>query len=345
MNPVAIWLCVISVHFITGCDSTPESVATWQHSAVGTLDASISKDGRFALVSSVNHQAGFWDLEKNELLFQWRHNENPESGIIATAISPDGTRAITADNRTFVIWDTSSGKAYGYWEAPAQISAVALSDSGKHVLLGLRSGKVVHINMETGRRLEFTAHRVEPVASIDMSANGLWAISGASDGRAIVWNTETGKPTYVFEHDTRVTLVKFDSRGDLAFSSGTRGNAFIWDLTNGSLVTRLQLKPREYVTTSAVFSMKGDRIATGAPDKDIVLWSTRNGEKLGSWKAKTRDVWKPTGAIVWAVAFDADEQHLLTEASSGFGQKWSLQELSSEQELEEIDSAKDQIIE
>lgn len=328
VKSLALSLIILSCVLISGCEESPKPVATWQHAAVGMLDASLSDDGRYALVSSVNHQAGYWDLQANELLFQWRHNDNPEDGIIATDISPDGTRAITADNRTFVIWNTSNGQAYGYWEAPAQIAAVAISDKGRFVLLGLRNGKVIHISMETGRRLEFTAHRVEPIASVDLSPNGLWAFSGASDGRAILWNTQTAQPRFIFEHDTRVTLVRLQRQGQLAFTAGTRGNAILWDLSNGTEITRLQLKPREYVTTAVAFSADGSKLVTGAPDRDIVLWSTRNGAKLAAWQAKTREVSRPVGAIVWAVAFDKDGQHIVTEASSGYGQKWRIPELN-----------------
>lgn len=321
---IPLYGLIICVLALSGCEKTPPAIATWQHAAVGTYDASVSDDGRFAVISSVNHKAAFWDLERNEKLFQWQHNDSPDSAIIASDISPDGSRAITADDRTFVIWNTNTGKPYGYWQAPARISQVALSDLGRFALLGLRNGTAVHISLETGRRLEFTGHRVEPIASVDLSPNGLWALTGASDGRAILWNTQTGQPKYIFEHESRVTLVRLERQGRFAFSSGTRGNAIVWDLTNGSERTRLQLKPREYITTAAAFSDDATLIATGAPDRDIVLWSTRNGKKLQHFKAEVRDSWKPVGAIVWSVAFDQTNNHLLTTASSGYSQKWAI---------------------
>jgi WD40 repeat protein len=288
------------------------------------LAASLSQDGRYALVSSVNHGAGFWDLEQNQLKFQWRHNDNPEDGITVSDISPDGSRAVTCDKRTFVIWNTNTGKAYGYWQAPEDITAAALSDKGRYLLLGLKNGKVIHIAMETGRRIEFTGHGKEPIAAVDLSPNGEWAFSGGQDYRAILWNTRTGQPRYIFSHQTRVTQVRLDTKGEQAFTSGTRGNAYVWDLTDGSQRSQLALKPREYVISSAAFSADGKLLATGAPGREVVLWETRSGQRLFSWKAKTRDQWKPSGAIVWAVAFDSEGKHVISEASSGFGQKWRI---------------------
>ncbi|TQV89153.1 WD40 repeat domain-containing protein [Aliikangiella coralliicola] len=309
---------------LTACQPEKKSIAEWPHSAVGTLDAAISRDGRFALVSSVNFGAGYWDLEKNQLKFQWTHNDNPEDGIIAVNISPDGSRAITADKRTFIIWNTNSGKAYGYWEAPADIRAVAIANKGRYVLLGLGSGKAIHIDMNTGRRLEFTGHRNEAVASVDLSANGVWAFTGGNDYRAVLWNTKTGKPRHLFEHDTRVTQVKLGISGKKAFTSGTLGNATIWDIQSGAEISRLSLRPREYVISAASFSEDGGQLLTGAPGKDISLWDVSSGERLFRWTARTRKEGKPGGAIIYAVGFSEDGRHVLSESSAGYGEKWSL---------------------
>jgi len=317
-------MVIFCAFWLISCEKSTPPVAKWQHAAVGLLDASVSRDGRFAVVSSVNHGAGYWDLEKNELLFEWKHNDNPEDGILSTDISPDGSRAITADKQTFIIWNTNHGKPYGYWQTPAEINDVAISDKGRHVLLGLSNGLVIYTDIETGRRIEFKGHGNEAILSVDISPNGLWAFSGGNDHRAILWNTQTGKPRYVFQHEARVTLVALEHSGSLAFSSGNRGNAVIWDLSSGAEKTRLALKPREYVISAAAFSSNGKLVATGAPGRVIRVWSTQNGAKLNEWKASTRNQWKPSGAIIWALAFHEDGQHLISESSAGFGEKWRL---------------------
>jgi len=309
---------------LMACGTGEKAVEEALHSAVGTIDAVISNDAKYAIVSSVNHGVGYWDLEKNSLLFNWKHSDAPENSIIATNISPDSTRAITADKRNFSIWNTSSGKSYGYWKAPAKIRAVALSNKGRYVLLGLEDGRAIHIDMNTGRRLEFTGHREEAVASVDLSANGLWAFTGGADYRAILWNSKTGKPKRLFEHDTRVTKLRLSPSGNQAFTAGTLGNAFIWDLTTGAKISTLSLKAREYIIVSANFSHNDQLLVTGAPRKEISLWDVGTGEKLKQWQARTRDQWKPSGAIIYAVAFTEDNQFIYSESSAGYGEKWSV---------------------
>ncbi|WP_444996564.1 WD40 repeat domain-containing protein [Aliikangiella sp. IMCC44359] len=317
-------LVIVSIFIISSCQNEPKSVAEWQHTAIGALDATISRDGRFAMISSVNFGVGFWDLNKNQLLFQWKHDQNPESAIIALNISPDGSRAVTADARTFVIWNTTSGKAYGYWKAPADIRSIALSDKGRYVLLGLGNGLAIHIDMNTGRRLEFTGHRNEAVASVDLSANGRWAFTGGNDYRAVLWNTKTGKPHQLFEHKTRVTKLKLASSGKMAFTSGTKGNATIWNLQTGRPVNQLDLNPREYIISAAAFSHDETMLATGAPGRDVSLWNISTGKKVDQWRARTRQAGKPLGAIIYAVGFSKDDQFVISESSAGFGEKWPI---------------------
>lgn len=316
-------LIAISLAFM-GCNQYDKALEEARHTAVGSLDAVISRDAKHAIISSVNHGAVYWDLDKNVLLFNWTHGEQPDRSIITANISADSSRAITADSRNFTIWNTNSGKAYGYWRAPAKIRAVAISNKGRYVLLGLEDGRAIHIDMNTGRRLEFTGHRAEAVASVDLSANGLWAFTGGADYRAILWNTKTGKPKRLFEHKTRVTKLRLSNSGNFAFSSGTKGNAHIWDLTTGQKVTSLDLADREYIIVSASFSNQEELLATGAPGKDISLWDIKTGQRLTRWQARTRDQWKPSGAIVYAVGFTPDDRFLYTESSAGFGEKWEI---------------------
>jgi WD40 repeat protein len=311
---------------LMACQPNQQSVLEQKHAAVGVLDAALSSDAKYALISSVNFGAAYWDLEQNQLKYQWQHSNDQPSNIMLVALSPDGGRAITADKRTFSIWNTNSGQAYGYWQAPADIRDVALSKLGRYVLLGLGDGRAIHIDMKTGRRLEFTGHRSEAVASVDLSANGLWAFTGGNDKRAILWNTKTGKPQRLFQHDTRVTQVKLGADGQHAFSSGTLGNAFVWDVTTGEQISQLKLKQREYVISAAAFSNDFKHLVTGAPGRDISLWSLESGERIKQWRARTRQAGKPTGAIIYAVAFSQDNNFIYSESSAGYGEKWSLNE-------------------
>jgi len=83
------------------------------------------------------------------------------------------------------------------------------------------------------------------------------------------------------------------------------------------------------VIVSASFSNSGDKLVTGAPGRDISLWDVATGDRIKHWKVRTRQQGKPSGAIVYAVAFTQDDQYVLSESSAGYGEKWSLTEEQS----------------
>jgi WD40 repeat protein len=307
----------------SACKYNEEAIQTQQHAIQGTIDAVISQDAQFAIVSSLNHGVSYWNLKKNKRLFTWNH-DNKNEAITLVGLSADNLRAITASQRNFALWNTQTGKAYGFWKAPDSIRAIAISNRARYVLLGLKNGLVIHLDMKTGRRLEFTGHRLEAISSVALSANGLWAFTGGNDYRGILWNTKTGIPKRLFEHKTRVVYLMLNQKGTLAFTAGTLGNAYIWDLTNGEQISHLQLKKREYVITSARFSHDNNYLVTGAPGKDIRLWSVKKGAPIKRWQARTRNQWKPSGAIVYAVAFSKKDHFIYSESSAGYSEQWKV---------------------
>lgn len=58
------------------------------------------------------------------------------------------------------------GISEGLWSiSDGIIRDVAIASNGQQVLLGLSNGKAIYINLATGRRLEFLAHREKLILS------------------------------------------------------------------------------------------------------------------------------------------------------------------------------------
>jgi WD40 repeat protein len=314
---------LIACFVLFGCEQYDTPVSTHVHATDGVYAADISEDGRFALISTINHNTGYWDLEKNALLFNWKHRS--DSGVFAVDLSPDNLFAITTDDKTFVIWDTQTGESLGYWEANDRIRDVAISNKGQYVLLGLENGLAIHINMKTGRRLEFPAHgHANAILSVDMTPNGRYALTGGTDYRAMYWDTKTAQIIRLWEHKSRVNYVSLNHDGSLAFTAGGRANAHVWDINSGEKLSSLKLKSREYVISAARISPSGKYILTGAAGRQLRLWRTDTGDNLKNWRVSTRHEYRPSGAIVYAVAFDEKTRFAFTETSAGLGEKWQL---------------------
>lgn len=315
------WLLCIAT-LTCGCRGHDPALVTWEHAKSGVYDAAYSDDGRFAVVSTISEGALLWDLAENKPLYRWQHDKHGDNAIVNIDFSPDGKWVITAEENTYVIWNTATGQALGYWKTDTDITDVAISNNGKYVLLGLKDGRALHVNQKTGRRLEVIAHRNEAVASVDLSSNGRIAVTGGYDHRALAWDAKTGKEIAAFEHQSRVTLVVLDRKTKRVFSADNKGRAFIWKLRSGDTVSQLQLKERQYNISAAHFSMDGTHLLTGSPGRIISSWDSRTGTHLKSWSAAKRGTWVPKGAIVYAVAFADDGQSIVAEISNGYGQRW-----------------------
>ncbi len=296
---------------------------TWQHVERGLLDAALSANGRYAALASLDAGTGLWDLTRDVRLYRWSHLDEGPDNITHIAIARDGSHVITADKRTWVVWDTATGKGLGYWSIDADITAVAIADGGRFVLIGLEDGRALHIDQRSLRRLEVIAHRGEAVTAVSLSADGSRAATAGLDRRAVVWDAAKGRELAIHAHDSRVMMVMLDSRGQRLFSADNRGGALVSAVGDSTGPVRLPLGARRYVVSAAAFSADGARLLTGFPGGEVALWDTTTAERLRSYVASGRSLLSQ-GNVIQALAFGGDSKSVIAEGSNGQALRWLL---------------------
>jgi WD40 repeat protein len=311
---------------LSGCEKLTSAPPAQQypHVAQGSYAAAIADDGNLAAVSSIQDGVALWDLQNNALKFQWKHHDNAENLVFSLAISNNNSHVLTADDSTYALWDTQSGKNVGFWQVDeASVRDVAVSDNGAHLLIGKSNGGVQHITLASGRRLEFLGH-TERINSVAMSPNGRYALTGGNDYKAHLWDTQSAQIIYSFSHPSRVTKVALDPKGRYAFTADSQDLAQIWNIQTGQLVSTLQFTARQQVFSAVRFSSDGKYLATGAPTRKLALWEVQSGRELQNWQVSVRPDSRPPSAVVHAVAFLNDNQ-LISESSSGIAEVWEIQ--------------------
>jgi len=311
---------------LTGCEklTSPPPLQQFPHVAQGSYAATLSDDGRFAAVSSIQDGVALWDLKSNALKYQWKHLDTAENLVFSLAISHNNSHVLTADQHTYALWETSSGQNIGFWQLDAAtVRDVAVSNNGNHLLIGKSDGGVQHITLSSGRRLEFLGH-TERINSVAMSPNGRYALTGGNDYKAHLWDTQSAQIIYSFSHPSRVTKVALDPQGRFAFSADSQDLAQIWDIKTGKLVSTLQFMARQQVFSAVRFSADGKYLATGAPTRKLALWDVQTGRELQHWQVSVRADSRPASAVVHAVTFLNDAQ-LISESSSGIAEVWEIQ--------------------
>lgn len=301
-----------------------EPLQRWQHATDGSYAANISNDGKYSVVSSIYHGVGLWDLENNENLFNWSHQQdNADNLVLAVDISDNNSHVLTASRENFALWNMKTGQSEGYWKLQhSNIRDISVANNGKYLLIGKANGTVLHITPSSGRRLEFLGHK-EKINSVDMMPNGRVAISGGSDFIAYVWDTSSGQVIYRFNHKSRVSRVALDPKGRYAFSADSMKIANIWDLKTGKLISQLKHLNRQEIFSSVQFSPDGKQLLTGSPSRRVNLWDIQTGKKIASWRVKPKDKNRPSGAVVYSAVF-RDNNHIITESSSGYAELWPI---------------------
>jgi len=303
---------------------TQEPIKRWQQSTQGAYAGHISSDAKFSVVSSIHHGLSVWDLTKNKRLYNWSQEQNTSDNLVLSIdISDNASHVLTANKDNFALWNLQSGKSEGYWKVrESHIRDIAISNGGDYLLIGKSNGTVVHVTVDTGRRLEFLGHK-EKINSVDMLPNGRVAISGGNDFTAYVWDTQSGQVVYQFNHSSRVSKVALDAKARYAFSADSMKDAYIWDLTTGKRISRLQGTKRHEVFSTVRFSSDGKTLITGAATRKVSIWDISTGKRLSHWFVTPKEAKRPTGAVVYSIAF-GDNNDLLTISSSGYVESWPI---------------------
>jgi len=249
--------------------------------------------------------------------------ESEASLVLAVDISNNNSHAFTASRENFALWNIKTGQSEGYWKIrESNIRDIAISNNGDYLLIGKGNGTVVHVSVDTGRRLEFLGHK-EKINSVDMMPNGRVAMSGGNDFIAYIWDTTSGQVIYQFNHTSRVSKVALDPQGRFAFSGDSMKSAHIWNLKTGELISTLKGTKRHEVFSSIRFSADGKTLVTGAASSKVSVWNIASGKRTATWHVTPKEAKRPTGAVVYSLAF-SDNNTLLTESSSGYAELWQI---------------------
>lgn len=314
-------LPLIVILLLNGCFFFDKDVERWILEPNGSSSFGLSRDGRFALIYSKEHQLVLWDLAERQQLATLGAQDLQESTVSHIRIADNGLYAVTASQINFAVWHLGWTQAKGLWSvSDGLIRDIDISNNGEQVLIGLSNGKAIYVDLVSGRRLEFLAH-YETVNSVALSPNGRYALTGGNDYMAYLWDTQTGQIIYRFEHNQRVNRVALQRDGTSAFTSDSGNQSIIWNLRTGQKQTKLHSLSRQLLFSTARFSDDGRYLITGTPSSLIAVWRTDTGKQQARFEAEARKDARPPRAVVYDVTFDS-QQRVISGTSAGIAQAW-----------------------
>lgn len=316
------YLAIFLSLWLISCSEVPKDLLRQQTiSAEGTVSGAISPAGHLLAVSSLTSGIIVWDTAQSTAKFRLSHGDPTQNLVTNLVFSADGQYLLSADPTNVALWDMQNGKNMGFWAMHSGVTVrdIAVSDFGRHLLIAQSDGKIQHITLKSGRRLEFQGHS-ENVNTVALSPNGRYALSGSSDLHSYFWDTDTAQIMHSLSHPNRVTKVTLDKHGRFLFSADSLQQAQIVDVKTGRLVSKLNLD-RGRVFSTARFSDDGKWLLTGSPSQRASIWNVQTGQLVKDWAVSPSPFAKRPGAVVYDVALLNNGQ-VLTLSSSGLAEYW-----------------------
>ncbi|ABM23788.1 hypothetical protein N5094_04340 [Shewanella putrefaciens] len=311
-----ILLLVLCTTFLTACQPKAEDIQVLTTDS--SYSASLSNNGKFALVATQNNGVQCWDLTSHTLRYQWIHGDI-NTGVTSTAISPNGLYGASLSRDSVALWTIADGKSFGWWSLPSSGESVAVADNGA-LLIGLNDGSVMSLNANKTALIKFLGH-TERVNSVALSADGRIALTGSNDMQAILWQAQTGQPIHTWDIGSRVTKVALNDSGSLSFTNGSTNEAKIWDNASGKLLNQLKINRRQMTFSAVRFTQQDSQLLTGTPAREVILWQRDTGKQIGKWQVALTKNSQTRGAVVYSVAI-RDTNKVVSISSQGLVETW-----------------------
>ena len=312
-----VWLAAL---LLFGCSDAPSQ--GWQIAERGGLmSASLDGEAGRVLAGSVGHGGSLWRLSDGARLYDWNHVDDDHSLLVATAFSPDGSLAATAERNSIAVWRTDTGQALGMWRTEAGVRSLALSGDGRWLLAGLFDGVAMLIDLRLRQPAGRIQHRFV-VNTVALDGAGRLAVTGSDDGAVQVWNIADGSERLAWRYPSGVSTVALSADGRLVYAGRQHGKGEIRDVDSGQVLS--QIGHDRSTIVSARFSADGRRLLTGLPAGELILWDVASGAQLARWQAPRGQLWYPTARVPLDVALDERSGRVVAVFSDGAVLAWPL---------------------
>jgi WD40 repeat protein/tRNA A-37 threonylcarbamoyl transferase component Bud32 len=226
----------------------------------------------------------------------------PQGAAGWTALTPRGQPLLLADAGSgLFVWDAAAKRKrpLKLTSMPSMTTA-GFSPDGQTIALGgsvpekptPRSGEARILNLTTGEPLAVFHEPNAEIRSASLSADGLTALTGNSDGTARLWDARTGQVRATLEaSSTVVEAVAITPDGRTA-ATAIGGDVRLWNTATGKPAS--DLNGEQIAIRAMVFSPDGKSIIALGREGKLLLWDLTTG------KLTSKSV--PTGAM--AIAAD-----------------------------------------
>lgn len=242
-----------------------------------------AQDGK-QLISADGKNVRIWDVDLQQCIATLDGHPSQVSGV---APSLDGLRVVSGsvggkyDKRVFV-WDTETGQCTASLQVNDEpgVTALAMSDTGKHLFSASHDHVIRRWDLEKGSSTELRGH-TGPVTAIAMSCKGNLLVSGSDDNSLRLWDVKTGN--FIGggrfgdgeQDDHAVSAVAISSCEQRIACGSTGGAIKLYEISDRTLKMVARVDGHNGAITSMVMCDNGTRLVSGSSDSTINVWDVR----------------------------------------------------------------------
>ncbi|MCA9229491.1 MAG: protein kinase [Planctomycetales bacterium] len=153
-----------------------------------------------------------------------------------------------------------------------------------------------------------------PVEAVAFSPDGTLLASGDFDGKAKLWDRQTGEMLHTLSHGQYVHTVAFDAAGKRLATGSSDRTIHIYAVEDGALLHTLA--GHTDAVLSARFSSDGRRLLSSGYDNTARIWDLETGQLEQTLQGHS---W-----WVWRAEFSPDGQRIVTASQDGKAIVWEL---------------------
>ena len=278
--------------------------------------ADISADGKFSLLSD-NQSVCLWNNDTNSKHYPCLNGLDAQL-IELLGISHSNRYFYTSNRVNVHLYHLATGRLVTVWSAGDNIiNDIAFSKDESTLVFAFRSGQASVASIANNQINTYQIHRLD-INSVDISADGKIAFTGASDKLAKTWLTATGEEISALEHQSRVNHVVINDSASTAFSLDAIRERFFWHTNTTKMIAQLESNIRFIEFNDADFSDNNEYLFTGSPKQKLQAWHVNSGQLIAQWQAMKLE--KRRSSVLSIQAINKTEIASIT--SDGIYQVW-----------------------